>query len=180
MNSDERIRELNQEVEELKKERDEYKKLYEDFKEKLDSAAQTLGVERTTFYEACEKKDFTGLIANGYTSKKCLRESRAELWKIHHSICNIKTKFIEELDGLIKKSAVVMSHINKIESPPIKTKLPVCPQCGKPLVRVTQDTDSYLNAEQFDSVKAGDYFCETCKDDSTKTGYKYFWEKDLE
>ena len=58
-------------------------------------------------------------------------------------------------------------------------KLRECPNCGRELVKVVRPHNSMLNEEQFDSVKAGDYFCTQCKDETTRTGYKYFWEFEL-
>lgn len=49
-----------------------------------------------------------------------------------------------------------------------------CPTCGTKLQRVRNDT-AYLNDDQFDSVRAGDWFCTTCKDPSKRSAYRYFW-----
>lgn len=55
-----------------------------------------------------------------------------------------------------------------------------CPRCGGKLKPVTQDPGSPLNEEQFASVRAGDYYCEACTGTEARTGYKYWWESDLE
>lgn len=57
--------------------------------------------------------------------------------------------------------------------------IPVCPQCGHLLHVVPYPMDSYMNREQWESLKAGDYFCIVCQNPKTKTGYTYFWEDDL-
>jgi len=55
-----------------------------------------------------------------------------------------------------------------------------CPQCGSPLQPVLQSPNSPLNRDQFDAVKAGDYYCETCPDnDRGKKLLCYWWEREL-
>ena len=60
-----------------------------------------------------------------------------------------------------------------------------CPSCGKELKPVMQDANSALNADQFDAIRAGDYYCSYCPEDkgtakTSKTGYAYFWKKDVQ
>jgi hypothetical protein len=56
-----------------------------------------------------------------------------------------------------------------------------CPDCNSALQRVRQDEYSMLNSEQFDAVKAGDWFCTRCPSDGkARTGYRYFWNHDLD
>jgi len=55
-----------------------------------------------------------------------------------------------------------------------------CPECGNKLEKVTQSSHSILNEYQFEAVKAGDYFCKTCKGNRGKTGYRYYWKSELE
>ena len=58
---------------------------------------------------------------------------------------------------------------------------PTCPQCQAILHRVRRGGDSPLNADQFDAVKAGDWYCSVCAGAEAKhTTYKYWWEKDLD
>ena len=58
---------------------------------------------------------------------------------------------------------------------------PTCPQCQAILHRVRRGADSPLNADQFDAVKAGDWYCSVCAGAEAKhTTYKYWWEKDLD
>jgi predicted RNA-binding Zn-ribbon protein involved in translation (DUF1610 family) len=55
----------------------------------------------------------------------------------------------------------------------------LCPKCGKLLKRVRQSAYSMLNRDQFDSVKAGDYYCDSCKGERGKDGMRYFWKHEL-
>lgn len=43
----------------------------------------------------------------------------------------------------------------------------ICPDCEGPLERVKRPAGSYLNEDQFDSVRAGDLFCRGC--------FTYWW-----
>lgn len=56
--------------------------------------------------------------------------------------------------------------------------LPICPDCGKPLEKVRY-RGGYLNEDQFDSIRAGDWYCTSCKGDRSATGYRYFWDREL-
>lgn len=59
-------------------------------------------------------------------------------------------------------------------------RLPTCPQCGGPLLKVRQPSESPWNADQFDSMKAGDYYCQHCPDNGRgKSGHCYWWEREL-
>lgn len=60
-------------------------------------------------------------------------------------------------------------------------RLPIttCPQCGGRLEAVTYPSDSMLNRDQFDSVRAGDWYCTNCKGIEARSGYKYWWNSDL-
>ena len=56
-----------------------------------------------------------------------------------------------------------------------------CPKCGGKLNLVTQSSKSPLNEEQFDSIKAGDYYCDKCEGDrGKKTRHRYYWKRELE
>lgn len=56
----------------------------------------------------------------------------------------------------------------------------VCPQCNKPLQRVTQSSTSPLNEHQFDAEKAGDWFCDKCPCNGRGlANYAYFWDREL-
>lgn len=52
-----------------------------------------------------------------------------------------------------------------------------CLDCGESLERVVNRGP--LNSDQFDAVKAGDWFCKACKSDVASTGYKYFFDSQL-
>jgi hypothetical protein len=58
-----------------------------------------------------------------------------------------------------------------------------CPNCNGSARPVTQ-SNSYLNSDQFDAIRAGDYYCETCPEEAgtakkSQSGYAYFWERDI-
>lgn len=53
----------------------------------------------------------------------------------------------------------------------------ICPECGKELNIVPGS--KCLNPEQWDSVKAGDYYCTKCKGNRGKTGYRYYWKEEI-
>ncbi len=56
-----------------------------------------------------------------------------------------------------------------------------CPQCRGEVRLVTQGEYAWMNSDQFNAVKAGDYYCPTCdpngRDDKGK--YCYWWEHEL-
>lgn len=53
-----------------------------------------------------------------------------------------------------------------------------CPKCGGDL-KSTGSGPGWMNREQWEASKAGDYFCETCRDPGTKSGATYYFESDL-
>ena len=62
----------------------------------------------------------------------------------------------------------------------VEGELPKCLQCGQELRRVMQSADSPLNQDQFDSVKAGDWYCDHCIGGEAKeTRHKYWWNSEL-
>jgi uncharacterized protein with PIN domain len=62
----------------------------------------------------------------------------------------------------------------------MSTPIPKCPQCNKKLEKVTRDTGSYLNQDQFDAVRAGDWYCASCTGNEARTGFKYWWNRELD
>lgn len=57
----------------------------------------------------------------------------------------------------------------------------VCDRCGGPLKAVLQSATSPLNAEQFDSAKAGDFYCEKYPGNGRgHAPFRYFWKSELE
>ena len=55
-----------------------------------------------------------------------------------------------------------------------------CPQCGTRLSPVRQAYGSPLNADQFDAVKAGDFYCPECpSNDRGNKSLCYWWESEL-
>lgn len=60
------------------------------------------------------------------------------------------------------------------------TKQLICPQCRNKLIKVVQSCTSALNPDQFDAVKAGDYYCQTCPDnDRGSSKLCYWWTHEL-
>lgn len=57
---------------------------------------------------------------------------------------------------------------------------PACPRCGCTLGKVTYPRDSMLNEEQFDAVRAGDWYCTVCPSNGRgNTSYRYFFDNEL-
>jgi hypothetical protein len=55
----------------------------------------------------------------------------------------------------------------------------LCPQCRKPLARVSPDS-GMLNREQFDAIKAGDWYCNTCPANGRgKLPHCYWWDREV-
>ncbi len=66
--------------------------------------------------------------------------------------------------------------MNEVKTP----RMLKCPRCGGPLIAVRQSANSPLNADQFDAVKAGDYYCPSCpSNDRGHTPLCYWWEHEL-
>lgn len=53
----------------------------------------------------------------------------------------------------------------------------LCPYCGSVLRKVTYP-GGYLNAEQWESIRAGDYFCEVCPP-SERQNVRYLWAEEV-
>lgn len=58
--------------------------------------------------------------------------------------------------------------------------MPNCPLCEKPLEKVRRSTSSPLNEDQFDAVKAGDWFCDCSDNGRGNAPFAYFWNRELE
>lgn len=43
----------------------------------------------------------------------------------------------------------------------------ICPKCGQYVEQITQPRDSPLNKDQWDAVRCGDYYCDSCR--------RYYW-----
>jgi len=55
-----------------------------------------------------------------------------------------------------------------------------CPTCQTPLKAVKQTGGMAMNQYQFDAVKAGDWYCETCPDNGRgQSGLCYWWNSEL-
>lgn len=56
---------------------------------------------------------------------------------------------------------------------------PKCPGCGRDLKSVP--TPAWMNEDQFDAVKPGDYFCETCpSNDRGQRPLCYWWRREID
>ena len=53
-----------------------------------------------------------------------------------------------------------------------------CPTCGETLVAVRYS--GYLNSDQWDAIKGGDWYCNTCTDPSIVNGKKHWHDRELE
>ena len=64
---------------------------------------------------------------------------------------------------------------------PVAEKRDRCPQCRGTVMLVTQGEYAWMNRDQFDAVKAGDYYCESCPpNDRAENGkHCYWWEREL-
>jgi hypothetical protein len=75
------------------------------------------------------------------------------------------------------KTSPVTTETNCVICDGMTPKL--CPQCGGSLKWVGRGP-GWMNADQWDAVKAGDYYCTTCPPDpAVNVHYKYFDEADL-
>ena len=54
-----------------------------------------------------------------------------------------------------------------------------CPRCAKPLEHVTYPRGSMLNEDQWDAVRAGDWWCETCPSNGRGKAGAYFWNREI-
>ena len=55
----------------------------------------------------------------------------------------------------------------------------LCPQCLGSLKYVSQSSGSSLNSDQFDSVKAGDYYCTSCPSNGRgQASFCYWWTRE--
>lgn len=55
-----------------------------------------------------------------------------------------------------------------------------CPNCSKPLKEVPRHS-KWLNDDQYEASKAGDWFCENCPDNGRgNSGLCYFWDREVE
>lgn len=56
---------------------------------------------------------------------------------------------------------------------------PKCPKCDKRLTQVRRPSGSMLNSDQFDAVRAGDWFCDCHTNGRGNTPYAYFWDSEV-
>lgn len=53
-----------------------------------------------------------------------------------------------------------------------------CPTCGETLIAVRYS--GYLNEDQWDAIKGGDWYCNTCTDPSIVNGKKHWHDRELQ
>jgi hypothetical protein len=54
-----------------------------------------------------------------------------------------------------------------------------CPQCRNKLERVPDS--KWMNSDQWEASKAGDWFCKTCPDNGrSSSGLCYWWNREIE
>jgi hypothetical protein len=69
---------------------------------------------------------------------------------------------------------------NRVMPSPHSPKVePACPECARPLQKVRKASSSPLNDEQFDAVRAGDWFCEHHTNGRGNTSYAYYWNREV-
>lgn len=56
--------------------------------------------------------------------------------------------------------------------------MPNCPECGNPLQKV-RNTGGWMNDDQFDAVKAGDWFCECHNNGRGNAPLAYYWNREV-
>lgn len=66
-----------------------------------------------------------------------------------------------------------------LEGRDVTDKTPHCPDCGNILHAVTYPSGSYLNRDQWESQRAGDWYCNCCTSNVARTGFRYFWNSEL-
>src|SRR5512146_2645656 len=54
-----------------------------------------------------------------------------------------------------------------------------CPQCHKPLKKIRYPHDSMFNRDQWESMRAGDWWCETCPNNGRGVTGAYFWDREV-
>jgi hypothetical protein len=69
----------------------------------------------------------------------------------------------------------------KTENDGAGARKPNCPQCGKPLEEVRYPSDSMLNRDQWESVRAGDWWCKSCPYNGRAKNLigAYFWDSEV-
>lgn len=59
------------------------------------------------------------------------------------------------------------------------TSDPLFPKCRRKLYRVRKPSSSPLNDEQFDAIRAGDWYCECHSNGRGNTQFAYFWDREV-
>jgi hypothetical protein len=57
---------------------------------------------------------------------------------------------------------------------------PKCPNCGTRLEAVRYPANCVLNADQWSSIRAGDYYCPICPGTRGNSGKRYYWAQEVQ
>lgn len=94
-------------------------------------------------------------------------------------------KLVAEVEKLRFENTGLKHELGVLDDAPSdetseQPSIPVCPGCRKPLHEVRQSSGSMLNSDQFDAVRAGDWYCDACPSNGRgNTAYAYFWNSEL-
>jgi hypothetical protein len=57
------------------------------------------------------------------------------------------------------------------------TNWPKCPKCGNDLTPTK--APAWMNSDQWDAVKAGDWFCKCHDNGRARSGVAHFWDREV-
>jgi hypothetical protein len=111
-----------------------------------------------------------------------LRAALYRLW--HENEIPARDGLFDQADAALSPAPVLdLGEIERaLEDAPCRCKIlthRTCPQCGADINGNRVKNPGWMNDEQRDAVKAGDWFCLNCKDPETRTGYKYWQDSEL-
>ena len=89
--------------------------------------------------------------------------------------------YIGELKREIDYTAIELASLRRAALPPsvpVATEPVACPKCGGTLHRVVY-SGGVFNRDQWESMRAGDWYCETCPDRAEGVRYRYFWNSEI-
>lgn len=121
--------------------------------------------------EAIDNMEQRGIFLDGTQQRQLLYDFR--------NLIKGKDKAVKELSTLRDRLAVAEKALRDMPCTCRSLPITACPQCKGSLKKVTYPSDSVLNRDQFDSVRAGDWYCTNCKGTEASSGYKYWWHGDL-
>lgn len=105
------------------------------------------------------------------TARAEASEKEIAHWKAQHDI------ELQTADGLAHTAAGLRRALEEVRCRCSRGIDNHCPECGDDLDRVVNNGP--LNDDQFDAVKAGDWYCKKCKSDAAATGFKYWLDRQL-